>query len=131
MQRRFYSKAVRAQSGCLLWIGTRNHGGYGVFWMGKDCGFNQELAHRAAWIHEKGPIPEGKIPDHLCRQRACVDTSHMELVDNQTNVLRGVGLTAINARKTHCNKGHEFTEENTYLARNRRYCRTCAKARKR
>jgi hypothetical protein len=34
-----------------------------------------------------------------------------------------------NARKTHCNQGHEFTPENTYHppGRNKRECRTCAR----
>jgi NUMOD4 motif/HNH endonuclease len=36
-----------------------------------------------------------------------------------------------NASKTHCNRGHEFTPENTYNYRRRRYCRTCCRERDR
>ncbi|MBM4518330.1 hypothetical protein GS491_22690 [Rhodococcus hoagii] len=35
------------------------------------------------------------------------------------------------ANKTHCPKGHEYTDDNTYLNRGRRNCRSCAKTRAR
>jgi HNH endonuclease len=34
-----------------------------------------------------------------------------------------------NGRKTHCPQGHEYTEENTYLYRGMRQCKTCRKVR--
>jgi hypothetical protein len=40
--------------------------------------------------------------------------------------MRGFGLPAINARKTHCIHGHEFTVENTNIRPNGwRECRAC------
>ena len=67
--------------------------------------------------------------DHLCRVRNCVRPSHLEQVTGRENVLRSHGPAAINARKTHCHKGHEFTPENTYVwsngSRTHRMCRTC------
>ncbi len=51
----------------------------------------------------------------------------------RVNVLRGRGPTALNAAKTHCKRGHEFTPENTYYRRDSanglRQCRTCIRAR--
>lgn len=38
------------------------------------------------------------------------------------------GLAALNAAKTHCDHGHEFTEANTYLYYGTRNCRTCRRA---
>ena len=32
-----------------------------------------------------------------------------------------------NSHKTHCPKGHEYTEENTYVSKEKRHCRLCAK----
>ncbi|MDB2192085.1 HNH endonuclease signature motif containing protein [Mycobacteroides abscessus] len=45
-------------------------------------------AHRASWIVANGPIPEGMTIDHLCRNKLCVNPSHMEVVTNQENILR-------------------------------------------
>lgn len=39
--------------------------------------------------------------------------------------LKPAGMSAINAAKTHCKYGHEFSEENTALYSGRRSCRTC------
>lgn len=80
-------------------------GSYGVF---SD---NDRLipAHRWAYEREHGPIPEGFEIDHVCRNRACVRPSHLRAVDHRTNVLAGVGHSAVNARKTQCPKGHEYT----------------------
>jgi HNH endonuclease len=95
-------------------------------------------AHVAAWELFVGPVPDGKVLDHLCHDpescpggltcphRSCVRLDHLAPVTNAENVLRGAGPTAINARKTHCHRGHEFTPENTYLnPKGSRECRTC------
>lgn len=34
-------------------------------------------------------------------------------------------LSTVNADKTHCPQGHEYTDENTYLFRGWRSCREC------
>jgi hypothetical protein len=41
------------------------------------------------------------------------------------NMMRGFGLPAINARKTHCVHGHPFDEANTYRSGGKRCCRAC------
>lgn len=51
--------------------------------------------------------------DHLCRNRRCVNPTHMEVVTPNENWRRGASPVGINARKTHCKHGHEFTPENT------------------
>jgi hypothetical protein len=67
--------------------------------------------------------------DHLCRNRACVNPSHCEPVPQYTNLIRSDGLGARNAKKTHCPKGHEYTERSWYhqpgTPRPRRNCLEC------
>src|SRR5262249_43013716 len=104
--------------------------GYGGFWQG-GAGGTYHLAHRIAYSLLVRPLAQHEHLDHLCRNRACVNPAHLEPVSLKENVLRGIGITAINAKKTHCFAGHEFTSENTRVWRGKRHCRKCAAARAR
>lgn len=121
---RFWAKVDRRGADeCWLWNGPRNSEGYGTFYVdGRVPG-----AHRYAYEQTIGPIPPGLQLDHLCRNTSCVNPSHLEPVTGRENILRGQGVAARNARKTHCKRGHEFTPENTYIFPNGRWrqCRTC------
>lgn len=56
-------------------------------------------AHRVAWMLVKGASPpSGKVIDHVCQNRGCVNFRHMEAVTVQVNTLRGNGPTAERAR---------------------------------
>ena len=129
---RFWSKVDRdGPNGCFVWSGGLVHG-YGQF----KTGGVQYIAHRWIYLQTRGPIQDGLQLDHLCRNRACVNPDHMEPVTNRENVLRGVGIPAINAKKTHCKNGHPFEGDNIYVrvrpgARSGRECRTCKNEKKR
>jgi hypothetical protein len=84
-------------------------------------------AHRFMWELFNGPIPEGMQIDHLCFNPGCVRYDHLELVTPRENVLRSSSPAAMNAGKTHCKHGHEFTPANTRQRDNKRYCRACAR----
>lgn len=96
---------------CWLWTAYIEPRGYGVF-RPSGCSTNVK-AHRWAYEALVGSIPAGLTLDHLCRVRHCVNPTHLEPVTNRENGLRGNTVAAINARKTHCVNGHEFTPENT------------------
>jgi len=119
---RFWAK-VNKTEGCWEWTAVCKSDGYGVFTLrhGKKV-----LAHRYAFEdHIQGSIPDGMTIDHLCRNPRCVNPAHMEVVTVKENILRSDGLTAQNARKTHCDRGHEFTEENTQRNTHGRRCAQC------
>jgi hypothetical protein len=125
---RFWSK-VRETPGCWEWTGAKHPAGYGQLTVNKVTVY----VHRVAYEALVGPIPDGLYIDHLCRTRSCVRPNHLEAVKNGTNVLRGFGRGAINARKTHCaREGHPLSGDNLYVTRSgRRRCRTCIRANKR
>jgi hypothetical protein len=92
---------VDPESGCWMWLaGLR--GGYGqVRWGGRNW-----AAHRLVYELLVGPIADGLDIDHLCRTPPCVNPEHTEQVTRRENIRRGTCPAAVNARKTHCAKGH-------------------------
>ena len=115
--------AIDLGAPCWLWQGGGNGNGYGR--TGHMSDGKQWYAHRYMWTTMRGPIPEGMTIDHLCRVTACVNPQHLEVVTMRENILRGNSACAVNARKTHCPRGHEFTPENIAWDRGRRGCRIC------
>lgn len=105
---------------CWLWTGYLNRDGYARFRIGKQF----VAVHRWSYEHFIGPIPDGLTIDHLCRVRNCANPEHLEPVTIGVNTLRGETPPGINARKTHCHLGHQFTPENTYItSKGNRSCR--------
>lgn len=115
---------------CWEWPGPKDVRGRGlVYHDGK-----RRKAHRVAYEMLVGPIPEGLEPDHLCRNLACFNPRHLEPVTHAVNSLRGEGLPAKNARKTHCDHGHPLSGSNLRVYRRTwksgkttdvRVCRQC------
>ena len=121
VEQRFWSKVDRGD-GCWAWLGTPTEKGYGRL----DVDGRFWMAHRYSYTLLVGPIPDGLQIDHLCRNRLCVNPAHLEPVTQRENIVRGISPAAMNASKTHCKRGHEFTPENTGVdASGGRYCRTC------
>lgn len=127
MQRLLARVRIDEQTGCHEWLGAKTDKGYGSV---RVCG--QTLpAHRVFFIAAKGEIPQGLCVDHLCRNRACCNISHLEIVTVRENSARGIGRAAHAIRTDTCKRGHAFTDENTYWVagpRGGRRCRACNRA---
>lgn len=118
---RFWANVdMRATDACWSWLGSINSHGYGQFRLTGCRASRRENAHRVAYKLARGPIPDGLVLDHLCRNRACCNPAHLEAVSHAENILRGA-----NTMKAYCPRGHEMTPENTRERRGRRECRQC------
>jgi hypothetical protein len=85
---------------CWRWTGSMDRYGYGQLSLLRPDGTRTGTgAHRASWLAHRGDIPPGLMTDHLCRNSACVNPWHMELVTNQINVQRGYAVRPPEQRK--------------------------------
>lgn len=76
---------------CINWNKATDKDGYGVTWHGgkRKKGGKSYRAHVWAYLQAKGKIPKGKVLDHLCGNRKCVNVLHPEPVTQQINAQRG------------------------------------------
>jgi len=120
---RFWDKVEPCpMSGCWNWSASTNKDGYGQFrWQGKI-----ELAHRLAYRTLVSELSSKETCDHLCRNRSCVNPSHIDPVPHIENVRRGEAGKHFSER-THCKNGHRLSGENLAVRSDRRGrgCREC------
>ena len=75
-----------------MWVGSTNNKGYGTFsgggsYDGKN--HRQVFAHRFAYEHFIGPIPEGLTIHHRCGVTLCVNPDHLEALTLEKNARIG------------------------------------------
>lgn len=128
---RFWAKVERSDpDACWQWLGASTWAPhdperrYGVIW----------YRGRHVRVHQLALAFAGRVPrkgeevDHLCRNTLCVNPDHLEWVSPATNTLRSNNPTALNARKTHCKRGHALSGDNLFLdQRGQRNCRICSR----
>jgi len=107
---RLWSKVNKTDT-CWEWTACKSRG-YGQI----NIDGKLKLAHRVVYELLVSEIPKDKVIDHLCRNKACVNPKHLEVVTQRENTLRGIGPTARLAKRTHCKNGHEYTAENTTMS---------------
>lgn len=134
----------RGADECWPWLGFVMDNEYGKLTHEESGSL---LAHRLVYRFEVGPIPDGLDIDHLCRNHACVNPSHLEPVTRRQNLARSplvqlrleqakrdkqarraerLAQSNHNRFKTHCPQGHLYDEANTYYrASGSRQCRAC------
>lgn len=140
-EQRFWSHVnKRGPTDCWPWTGATNEG-YGIVRMPND---QTARAHRAAYEYAVGPIPAGKILDHICHipelctlgvlcpHRSCCNPQHLKPVTHLENSDPSRAVRDRGPRVSACPRGHEYTPENTRTdVRGGRHCCECESIRRR
>lgn len=115
-------RVAYVDSDCWLWTGMVTTGGYGAI----ESEGQPRRAHIVSWRLHKGDVPDGMCVLHRCDVRRCVNPDHLWLGTKKQNSVDMV-QKGRSTRRTHCLRGHEFTEENTILKKEGgRKCAKCA-----
>jgi hypothetical protein len=115
------------EAGCWIWKKGITGSGYGALWYREET----VSAHRFSYIMYKGPIPRGLHVLHRCDVKLCVNPDHLYTGTEGDNMrdasnrgrLEGNGRI----RQTHCKRGHEYTEQTSYLSNGKHCCKICIK----
>ncbi len=115
---RFWPKVQFEDDGCWRWLAAMGSSTktYGVMGIGRST----QRAHRLAYEHFVGPIPEGHELHHKCGEPGCVNPDHLDPLTRDDHARAHVGET--------CSEGHPLSGDNLYLYRGKyRRCRECGR----
>lgn len=128
---RLEAKTVRWEQ-CWIYKGTVDPSGHCRL---KFNGKTYTVSRLSAYLHWNFDLnsPMQILHSVLCIHANCWNPAHLREgtpKDNaqdsiMTGTFRNVAADA-NREKTHCPRGHEYSEENTYVtSKGQRYCKTC------
>lgn len=91
----FHKNTKVLKNGCIVWTKSLNEGGYGQMGIALNKRTHPVYVHRFAWALKNGmaALPIGgqlkgsrHVLNHMCHNRACVNTNHLEVVLQSENI---------------------------------------------
>lgn len=129
VEERIFRQLEETAEGCWEWRGHQGPNGYGQ--LGGDG--TTYRVHRLVYVMLVGPVPDGLVLDHLCRNRLCANPAHLEPVPEFVNFVRGASPSAVAFRTDTCKRGHSLDLEigDVYVTpTGKRDCRRCNRIRR-
>lgn len=117
-----FDRFVQRTSTCWIWKGSTHCDGYGRMWDGRK---GPRLAHRISYELAYGSIPPATELHHKCRNRSCVNPTHLVALAMCAHKAEHPEGGLNNRSKTVCPHDHPYTPENTRWYQGRRFCREC------
>lgn len=114
-----------APSGCWLWTGGRQSGGYGVVRRATVW----STVHRLVYALLRGDPGSADLHHRPTCPKHCANPAHLTPFSHADHASEHNALRPLSDA---CKSGHAWTAENTYVTpAGMRVCRTCRRARKR
>jgi hypothetical protein len=73
LKARLFHKCRMSETGCWVWTGTKDTGGYGMI----SHRSKYQKAHRISFLLFKGEVPKGLHVLHACDNVACINPAHL------------------------------------------------------
>lgn len=70
---------------CRIYLGALTSAGYSAVRTGGPGGGRVEYGHRVVLEADGRRVPRGKVADHLCRRRACLERTHLRVATYAEN----------------------------------------------
>lgn len=122
--KKYWEKAI-IKNGCWDWKDKPFKNGYPYLQVGRKG--KKHKASRVSFFIKNQYLPE--IVRHICDNPICTNPEHLIAGTQWDNIndrrIRGRAKNQ-NTNKTHCIRGHEFDENNTYVSKKQRHCKRCA-----
>lgn len=127
--KRIISRLHAQEDGCIVWTGSVSASGHGTV---RHVGGTQ-LVHRILYQHLVGPIGEGMVIHHRCKNPRCSNPIHLHMCTAEEHRMLDDTLARRNATRTHCKHGHLLEGENLIIrikkGKPTRQCRACGRIR--
>jgi hypothetical protein len=89
---RQYGDKMHRDGECLIWTGAKGGTGYGM--VNRDG--RAWHVHRILYELQHGPLPPKWVVDHICRNRACVELTHLRACTHKDNMRHRASLPSNN-----------------------------------
>jgi len=123
---RVAGKYIVDAAGCWNWTGKLDEDGYPkrIRVGSRTEGTRRQVrVHRWLCIETGMQIDDDLVPDHLCRNRRCINPAHAEPVTRLVNHRRG-----LRAQRLICPNGHSIAGRNLLPRAGGARCRICSNA---